>query len=145
MSAVGPKQTWPGALQMSAFRGKLDITNSRFDVRFGMLPVFRCYVWRASTEIEHDPNDFRCSHCSYTAGLWSTASSSLRGPMVRGAGDGQRCVLGLPIRDVRSVSAECAGRQSRMVQSQPVLCRFECANGRQAPPPSHSFAIAIAE
>jgi len=145
MSAFDPKRISLAALHMSAFRGKVDITNSRFDVRSGMLPVFRCYFWRESTEIEHDPNDFRCSHYSYTAGLWSIASGSLRGPMVRGAGDGQRCVLGLPIRDVRSVSAECAGRQSRMVQSQPVLCRFECANGRQAPPPSHSFAIAIAE
>ena len=99
----------------------------------------------ASSEVEYDPKDFRCSHCSYASSR-STASGSLRGPMVRGVGDGQRCVLGLPICDVRSVSAECAGRQSRMVQSQSVLCRIECANRRQAPPPtSHSSAIAIPE
>ena len=51
---------------------------------------FRCYFWSASTEIEHDPIDFRDSHWSYTAGLWSIASSGLRGPMVRSDRDRHR-------------------------------------------------------
>ena len=28
MSAIGPKQTWPSALHMSAFGGKADITSA---------------------------------------------------------------------------------------------------------------------
>ena len=33
MSAIGTKRTWPGALQMSAFGGKADITPASQSVR----------------------------------------------------------------------------------------------------------------
>ena len=39
MSAFGPKQTSRVAVHMSAFGGKADIKNLRFDVPSGMLPA----------------------------------------------------------------------------------------------------------
>lgn len=67
-------------------------------------------------EVEDDPDHFCCG-CSCFSDVWSAAGGGglLRGSLVRGARDGQRRVLGLPISVVRTMSAECAGGQSWMV------------------------------
>jgi hypothetical protein len=44
MSAIGPKQTSPIALHMSAFGGKADITQEKADiVRLHSRPLPECY------------------------------------------------------------------------------------------------------
>src|SRR4029077_20858872 len=79
-------------------------------------------------EVEDDPDLFRCGRSCFSDGLSAAGGCGLRrSSLVRGGRDGQRRVLGLPISVVRSMSAECAGGQSWMVQSKPVLC-FECPN-----------------
>ena len=79
-------------------------------------------------EVEDDPDHSRGGRSCCSDDLPAAGGGGLlRSSLVRGARDGQRCVLGLPISVVRSMSAECAGGQSWMVQSKPVLC-FEWPN-----------------
>ena len=79
-------------------------------------------------EVEDDPDHFRCGRSCFSDGLSAAGGCGLRrSSLVRGARDGQRRVLGLPISVVRSMSAECGGGQSWMVQPKPVLC-FEWPN-----------------
>ena len=54
------------------------------------------------------------------SGLWAAPGEGLRGSVVRGDLGG---LLGLPVSLDRRMSAECIGRQSWLVQSEPILRR----------------------
>jgi hypothetical protein len=77
--------------------------------------------------LTHDPFNFAGRCCSHIGKHRFTKRRGLRGSVMCGNHDWRRCrVLGLSISLICGMPTERAGRQSWLLQSEPVLCRQRC-------------------
>jgi hypothetical protein len=93
----------------------------------GMRP-FRSVLLPTTTEVDYDPNA-HYGRGTHHADLLSATRRRRRSPLVRGDTEQHReRVLGLPVSLVRRLlpQRQYFGRQPRLVQSEPVLCRQRC-------------------
>jgi hypothetical protein len=118
---LGVKQTWLPHRKMSAI--------IQFNAARRILTAVSVLSPASSTEVDNDPHEFSCHRCSCRCVFRTTAGSGLPGSLVRGDPIRPRqYVLGLPVSLVRRLlpQRQYFGRQSRLLQCEPVLCRQRC-------------------